>query len=97
MAKPEKRIAYIAGPITGVANYWEPFQKLENQLRREGWIALNPTVLPGGMAYEAYMPICLAMVEAADTLFALPGAEKSCGALAEIAFARAMNKKIVYL
>lgn len=92
-----RKVAYIAGPITGVKDYRARFKRAADKLGDQGWIVLNPAELPEGMVYEAYIPICLAMLAAADTLFVLPGSEKSCGALAEIAFARAMGKKTVCL
>lgn len=90
----EKKIAYIAGPITGVADYKAKFAAAEAQLEIDGYIVLNPARLPEGMPYEAYIPICLAMVAAADTLFMLPGAQYSKGAMAEYTCAVALGKTI---
>ncbi len=78
-----KKVIYIAGPITGVENYWEPFEKAENEIEAAGFIALTPTRLPRGMSNEQYMRICLAMIDSADGVYFLPDWYQSEGARVE--------------
>ena len=47
------------------------------------------------MPGDRYMPICLAMVTAADVVFMLPGWEESPGACLERAYAQYQGKKII--
>lgn len=90
------KVIYIAGPITGVEDYKVRFASAEAQLEAQGHIVLNPARLPEGMAYEAYMPICLAMVQAADMVVMLPGWGDSKGAIAEYACAHALGKEMLW-
>jgi len=78
-----KKVVYISGPITGVDRYWEAFEKAEDELEAAGFIALTPTRLPKGLTNEQYMRIDLAMVDAADAVYFLPGYEKSTGCALE--------------
>ena len=93
------RIVYIAGPITGIDDYRERFARAEAQVReRKGVEAvLNPAVLPGGLPQEAYMPICLDMLQQADTICLMPGWRASPGANMERRFAEYQGKDIVEL
>lgn len=78
-----KKVIYISGPITGVENYWEPFEKAEDEIEAAGFIALSPTRLPRGMSNEQYMRICLAMIDSADGVLLIPGWGNSEGAMVE--------------
>lgn len=89
-------IVYISGPITGAANYRETFAAAEKRLKEKGYIVLNPAALPEGMTHEAYMQICLPMVQVADTVYMLPGWQESRGATAEHTAARAAGKNLWY-
>lgn len=95
--KKRPRVAYISGAITGVPDYRERFAWAERILRRDGYIVLNPAILPEGMPYRRYMPICLAMVAAADAVYVLPGSEGSKGTIAEVAYAITQGKEVVWL
>ena len=57
----KKEVVYIAGPVTGVPNYWEAFEKAEDELTAEGFIVLSPTRLPHNLDNGKAMKICLAM------------------------------------
>ena len=76
----EKKVVYIAGPITGVPEYWKPFEQAEDELTAMGFIPLTPTRLPHNLGNAKAMKICLAMIEQADAVYLLPGWEKSTGA-----------------
>jgi hypothetical protein len=85
-AKPpaeRKKVIYIAGPVTGVERYWEPFEKAQDEIEAAGFIALSPTWQPKGMSNEQYMRICMAMIDSADGVLFLPGWNSSLGALLE--------------
>ena len=89
-------VIYIAGQITGTQDYKERFSQAEQLLRSEGHIVLNPTVLPAGMLYESYFPICFAMIDAAEKMYFLRGWEKSRGAREEFAHAASKRKAMMF-
>ena len=73
------------------------FYEAEIRLREKGWKVINPARLPEDLPPECYMPICLAMVDQADTIALLPGYENSAGAQVEIAYGAQTNKEIIYM
>ena len=89
-------VVYIAGQITGTQDYKDRFSKAEQRLRAEGHIVLNPTVLPVGMPYESYFPICFAMIDTADKIYFLRGWEKSQGARDEFSYSTSKRKIIMF-
>jgi len=93
-----REVVYIAGRIAGDRDYKRKFRAAEKTLKGRGYIVINPAKLPQGLKPEAYMPICLAMVEAADIL-CLIGDDwhKSRGAMTELRFAEYQNKKVITL
>lgn len=78
-----KKVIYIAGPITGVKNYWEAFEQAEEDLDGLGYIALSPARLPYGMTNDQYTRICSAMLDSADAVLFLTGWRDSKGARLE--------------
>lgn len=78
-----KKVIYIAGPITGVPEYYKAFEAMEDNLSAMGYIPLSPSRLPTGMSNEQYMRICFAMIDAADAVIFLRGWENSEGARLE--------------
>ncbi len=87
---------YIAGKITGLTNYKEIFKKAEIKLCTLGHRVMNPATLGEGFEYKSYMPICLAMLEACDTVFFLENWSDSKGAKVEHEYAKIQGKNIVY-
>lgn len=91
-----KKVVYIAGPITGVDKYWEPFEKAEDDLTALGYIPLSPARLPQGMTNEQYMRICFAMIDSADAVLVL-GDRYSEGVNVEGTYCRYVGKPVVML
>jgi hypothetical protein len=87
---------YIAGKINGLKNYREIFKAVEDELLAEGNAVMNPAVLGEGFSYETYMPICLSMLQACDTVLMLNNWKDSKGAKVEHEYAKLQGKKIIY-
>lgn len=91
------RIIYIAGKMRGLPDNWKKhFDTAEMFLRSKGYIVLNPSVLPDGMPDDKYMPICLSMLDAADSVYMLDGRKDSSGAKAEYDYAVCQGKTIIF-
>ena len=54
---------YLSGPITGVDDYFERFQRAFLALEEAGYNVINPAplyqVMPDDATYEEYMQICM--------------------------------------
>lgn len=88
----KKKVVYIAGPITGVKEYWKPFEQAEDALSAMGFIPLTPTRLPWNLDNDKAMRICLAMIEQADAVYFLNGWHKSVGANLEMTYCNYIGK-----
>lgn len=87
-----KKIVYIAGPITGVAEYWVPFERAEDEIEAQGYVALTPTRLPYGMSKADYMRICFAMIDSADAVLLVGNWPESGGANLERHYCEYIDK-----
>lgn len=96
MGEAKKKVVYLAGPVTGVKNYWEPFEKADDKLSSRGFVVLNPARLPQGMTDDKYMRICLSMLDCADAVYFLPGWHGSQGATVEWYYCKYVNKPTAY-
>lgn len=87
---------YISGPIKGVDDYKERFEKAQKYLEQdEGVKCINPASFNfGGLTEKQIMNIDLTMLEACDAIYMLNGWEASCGANREYGYALAMDKII---
>lgn len=90
-------VIYIAGKMAGDPDYKTKFDAAESYLTRKGWTVLNPACLPEGLLPGKYMPICLAMLNAADAIVLLDGSDTSPGATLEKLFAEYQGIGLVYL
>lgn len=88
-------IVYIAGKITGDPAYQIKFNHAKNQLEFQGHKVINPAMLPEGLWPESYMPINLAMIEAADAVCFIGDWWDSRGARLERAYAEYQRKEIM--
>lgn len=93
------RIVYLAGKMNGLYDKGRAqFAAAEEHLAEtKGWVILNPARLPDNWPHTAYMPLCLSLVEKADTVALLPGWRSSPGALLERDYALYQGKKIIEL
>lgn len=87
---------YIAGKVNGLENYKEYFNAAEEKLMSEGHLCMNPGNLPEGFPYDAYLPICYAMIDACDAIYLLKNWTDSNGAHLEYQHATKTNKEILY-
>ena len=58
-----KNRVYISGPITGIPDYLENFEKVEKELTKAGYSVINPAKLnanmPDGIEYEEFLRACM--------------------------------------
>ena len=86
---------YIAGKITGLANYKELFNEKEHELKTMGYTVMNPSILPyPGFNHDEYMHICKAMIDVCDWIYFLDNWHESEGAAIEMAYAFEKRKGI---
>lgn len=88
---------YISGAMAKRPDtYKEEFAKAEKEITDKGYTVINPAHLPKGLDGNRYMPICLAMVDAADAIYMMDGWEESKGARLEKAYAEYQDKMVLY-
>jgi len=86
---------YIAGKITGNANFEQEFEQAERDLRAQGHTPLNPAKLPKGLGYGDYIHIGFAMIDTAEAVMFLDSWRVSRGAKMEFDYALATGKAII--
>lgn len=90
-------VVFISGPMRGYHNFnHEAFNQKSAEFRKEGHIVLNPASLPLGLEHEAYMKLCIPMVEIADTVYFLYGWQASHGAREEFNHAVRLGKRLEF-
>ena len=88
---------YISGAMAKRPDtYKEEFAKAEKEITEKGYIVINPAWLPKGLDRNRYMPICMAMLDAADAIYMMDGWEDSKGARLEKAYAEYQDKMVLY-
>ena len=87
----------ISGPITGVEDYRKNFKLAESFLKRKGYSAINPAIMPEGLTRADYMRVSLAQIEAVDAILMLPHWRESKGACIEKLYAEYLGKKVFFL
>jgi hypothetical protein len=99
MAESERKRIYIAGPMTGYADFNFPaFHAAAERLARAGWEVCNPAENFGGrtdLPRESYLRLDLAMLSHCDAVAMLPGWENSRGATLEYAVACELGCDII--
>lgn len=91
----ERMIIYLSGPITGVSNYREKFEKAAEKWSGGGNKIINPAaldeVLHDGATWGDYMSICMRLLDMAEAVVLLKGWEGSRGANREYGYALAKD------
>ena len=94
---------YLSGPMTGIADYRERFQRAQEKLEETGLRVINPAKLDdcfGEGALPAYLEILrldFRLIDMADAVGLLPGWEDSRGCMAEYGYAVAKEKRTIEL
>lgn len=95
----EKMRVYISGPITGVPDYMEKFEKAEKELTEKGLAVVNPAKInyrmPEDMTYEEYLEIDIRLIDLCDAIYMIRGWEMSRGANREYGYALGKGKVIM--
>lgn len=91
-----KRI-YIAGPVTGVPDYLDNFQRAERALRAKGYEPVSPVAdgLVDGWTYRDYINRGFRLLMDCDGILLLPGYMDSKGAALELHYALAVGMEVV--
>lgn len=86
---------YLAGPISGDPDYVQHFAAAERKLLATGHAVVNPVKNPG-FTYKEYIDMGLCELMRCDTIYLLPGWEKSPGACLEFHYAVTTDMRIFY-
>ena len=83
---------YIAGKIAGDPTHKDKFERIQKDLEAEGYVVLNPAVLPEGLSAADYMRIRFAMIDTADAVAFIEGFFDSPGAMLELEYCKHVKK-----
>jgi Domain of unknown function (DUF4406) len=90
---------YVSGPMTGLPNLnFHAFHAAAKTLREAGSIVMNPADIgeDPGKTWEDYMRTDIKMLCDCDTIYLLPGWEKSKGAHLELHIAHRIGLQVVF-
>lgn len=91
------KIIYLAGKMAGLDDLGRTqFFEKACELEKMGYIVINPGALPIGLPGFSYMPICTAMIDAADAIYMMFGWYDSVGAKLELEYAKYQGKDVIY-
>ena len=92
----EKGVIYIIGRTVGLSDFgMRKFCQAARTLANEGWTVINPANLPHDLPVERRLPICFAMIEAADAVYALDDWANHELPIVEYRYAALLNKKLL--
>ena len=91
-----RRLAYIAGPVTGHPQRNQvAFAEAQHLLERHGWQVVNPlAVVPASASWLGAMLRCVWHLSLCDEVRLLPGWERSRGARWELVVAVVLGLRI---
>lgn len=88
---------YISGPMRGVYNYREKFNRAEEFMKKYGFRVINPANFKfSGMSREQILDIDLSLLGTCNAIYMLKGWKESCGANREYGYAVAKKMLILY-
>lgn len=88
---------YISGPMRGVDNYREKFERAKRIIEKGGHKAINPAGLDlCGITREQILDMDLILLNLCDTIYMLKGWEESCGANREYGYALGKGLDIMF-
>ena len=88
---------YISGPMRGVDNYREKFERAKRLIEKGGHRVINPAALDlYGLTREQMLSVDLLLLSLCDTIYMLKGWESSCGANREYGYALAKGLDIMF-
>ena len=91
---------YISGAITKDKNYFNHFERVENELKKLGFSCINPAKvnaqLPEDTTYEEYMKMSFCLLSLCDVAYFLNGWRNSNGANKEYRYALEHSIKTIF-